>query len=124
MADRQKLIDELLWNGGGDGWGLCAFGNMLAAMCGPRTAIKSVVLIGTDTSPGDGFTDDELQALAKISRDKTDYIVKRLGGPILDSDNLITIRKSGDKWRYSRRTWDYPAHCDTLEELHERVMKN
>lgn len=119
---RQEMIDELLWNTGGDGWGVCEVGNMLAAFCAPVTKIRSCVLIGTTGDPGDGFTDDELRDLVQISRSASERHV-RICGDIRTTDNLTTIRRGvPDGWQWRKRN-GHGGHCNTLHEVHQALVK-
>ncbi len=118
---RDEMISELLWNTGGDGWGICPIGAMLIAKS-TATEIKSPVLIGGDGT-GNEFTDEELLALVNISQERAAWHRGMLGS-ILSSDNLITIRKYGPRWTVTKRSWECgPICCDSLAELAERVKK-
>lgn len=124
---RAEIINELLWNTGGDGWGICTIGNMLAAICGPQKKIRSPVLVGIHSRQEiTRFTDDELTKLLDISRKAAAKHIRACGS-ILESDNLSTIRKnehSDDaRWTWKKRSWECGPLCyKTLDELETALL--
>lgn len=101
-ASREQLVEQLLWSEGGASWGVCAVGNMVAAVM-TRQEIKSCVTVQGD--PAD-YTDEELRKLVKFSRDQSAVHV-RVCGNILSSDNLYILRKEKSSWLSKRRSWEF-----------------
>lgn len=118
-GDRTDLIDKLLWNNGGTGFGICAFANSMSwTMSKPKEPhgsddLKSIVAV---SGPPDKYTDEELQTLVAFSERRTadyDKMYKwRLGA------NLICIDKYSDNnWLRKRLSWDRgPMYSPTLSE--------
>ena len=114
---REELIAELVWNGGGCGFGICNVANAMTwAMDKPgkgKPDLKSIVVV---RGPPEKYKDEELRELAAFSERVTaDYdkrYIYRRGA------NLICIDKTEDgRWMRKRLTWEMgPMFSDTLQE--------
>jgi hypothetical protein len=111
---RKKLIEKLMWNEGGSGYGICSVaGMMLHTMTDKSSDIPSIVAIGG--SPDD-YTTEELEKLVRFSSRMTeDYDTRyrdRQGA------NLIIIHKiEKDHWIRKRMSWEIgPMFSETLDE--------
>lgn len=118
--NRQELIDQLMWNSGGMGFGICSVASsFIWATSRPKSKendLKSVVAV---SGPPDKYTDEELEKLVEFSNRKTanyDEIFNvRMGA------NLICIDKNvgpgGHNWMRKRMSWEYgPMYSDTIED--------
>ena len=123
---RQEMIEELEWNSGGYGFGICEIANsMLWAMDRPgpdKPDLKSIVAV---SGPPDRYTDDELEKLVALSRRVTaryDEMFRYRRGA-----NLILIDKpkeSNGKWLRKRLSWNRgPMYSNTLDEAIEIMEK-
>ncbi len=125
--NRQELIDALMWNTGGWGFGICAVASAaLWASREPLTKagdLRSVVAV---MGPPEQYTDDELAKLVAFSEERTkkydEMFDVRMGC------NLTLIGKaaySGDnpRWLRKRLTWNAgPMYSDSLDDALE-VMR-
>jgi hypothetical protein len=118
---RLLLIDQVEWNSGGYGFGICSVANsMMWAMDEPsadKPDLKSTVAICGDPKK---YTDEELEkivAFAKRRDKKYDEMVRYRRGC-----NMILIGKEEDnapshRWMRKRLTWNRgPMHSPTLDE--------
>jgi len=118
---RDELINQVEWNSGGYGFGVCSVANsMMWAMDEPsadKPDLKSTVAICGDPAK---YTDEELEkivAFAKRRDEKYDSIFRYRRGC-----NMILIGKEEDnapshRWMRKRLTWNMgPMHSPTLEE--------
>jgi hypothetical protein len=119
LVPRQELVNELMWNSGGYGFGICEVGNaMLWAMDEPsptKPDLKSVVAV---SGPPEKYTYQELVKLVAFAKRRTAeydrlFTVRR-------GCNLIIIDKKtefGTRWLRKRLTWNQgPMYSSTLEE--------
>jgi hypothetical protein len=119
----EELLQELMWNTGGTGYGVCAFaGMMLAAMDHPepnKPDWKSIVAVQGDPRDAAIYTDEELRTLVSYSRANTaryDQMFSWRRGA-----NLIFIWKTtwenNTEWYVKRQSWETgPLRFSTLEE--------
>jgi len=133
MADRQALIERIMWlsEDSGIGYGIPSFGNMMMqSMMKPKTPSedwKSVVAV---KGPASKYTDDELSSLADFSdRYTADYDSRwryRMGANLLIFDREhhdYPWLESGPvtRWLRKRQSWESgPMYSDTLEEAISR----
>jgi hypothetical protein len=123
---RDQLIEEIMWNDGGYGFGIPSFGSrMLWALDTPgpdKPDLPSIVMV---CSPTDKYTDDELRLLLAFSREKTAEYDRMFR--IRRGANLVIFDKPtymNGKWMRKRLTWEFgPMHSDTLEEAIEHMRK-
>lgn len=111
---RKALIERIMWNDGGTGFGICRVaGMMLHEMQKPNPDWKSVVAV---SGPPKKYTDAELEKIADFSDRHTahyDQIFNVRAGA-----NAICINKVNDScWMRKRMSWEYgPMHSPTLDE--------
>lgn len=112
---REALVEELMWNEGGNGFGICEVGNQLRWALerpGPdKPDLKSIVLVNV---PAEKYTDTQLRWLVLFSRHVTakhDEVCKRRMGA-----NLIVIGKEQeDRWLRKQLTWTMgPMYSKTM----------
>jgi hypothetical protein len=114
---RAALVERIMWNSGGTGFGLCRLaGMMLHQMQRPDPDWKSVVAI---SGPPEKYTDEELEKLADFSDRHTaryDQIFNVRAGA-----NAICIDKVNHNcWMRKRMSWEYgPMHSTTLDQAIE-----
>jgi hypothetical protein len=115
---RQEMIDRLEWNGGGYGFGVCAFAGMMSWALdepGPnKPDLKSIVAV---SGPPAKYTDEELTKLVTFAESKTaryDAMFRvRRGANLV----LFDKREFDGKWMRKRLTWDMgPMYSDTLDD--------
>lgn len=114
---RDELIAGLMWNTGGNSYGLCEVASMaLQTMKSPsaeRPDWKLVVIISVTEA---AYTDEELRLLYLFSIEQTvqyDRIFQYRTGA-----NMICISKfDADTWSRKRQSWDMgPMESATLED--------
>ena len=116
---RAEMVKKLLWNSGGDGFGICSFASsMLWAMDRPgpgKPDFPSIVAVGG--SPAD-YTDEEIKKLFDFAEFATARYDKIFG--IRRGANLILVRKPtepGGSWLRKRMSWvSGPMHSPTLDD--------
>lgn len=134
---RQKLIDGLLWHRGWDGYASSSqdLSLFMASVLFRSKTVRSVVVIGVDAETQTEllkeqarFTDVELECLSRISQKATENHIE-VCGSVLNTDNLITIRRIEDdygkvSWIWCRRTWTTgPSRAESLEQLEKDVLR-
>lgn len=117
QVTRQELIDQLEWNSGGHGLGLCSFGNAILwrqSRPGPgERDLKGIVAV---SCPQESYTDEELAKIAEFNKRLTakydEMFRVRMGA------NLILIGKMDNgRWLRKRLTWEIGSmYSDTLDE--------
>lgn len=115
---REEMVEKLMWNSGGTGFGICSFASELLWQMdqpGPdKPDLISVVAVG---APPDNYTDEELAKLVAFSEERTaryDKMFRYRRGA-----NLIIIHKTedGQRWLRKRLSWDRgQMYSPTLEE--------
>lgn len=116
---RQEMIAKLLWNSGGDGFGILSFANaMLWAQDRPgpgKPDLPSIVAVGG--SPDD-YTDEELEKLVAFGERTTARYDKIFS--VRRGANLILFRKpleSHGSWMRKRLSWESgPMYSKTLDD--------
>ena len=116
---REEKVTKLLWNSGGNGFGICSFANsILWAMDRPgpdKPDFPSIVAVGG--SPED-YTDEEIDKLFAFSEFATARYDRFFG--IRRGANLILFRKptdSGGPWLRKRMSWEMgPMYSPTLDD--------
>jgi hypothetical protein len=130
--NRQEMIDNLMWNSGGTGYGICSFsiaGAMIWNDMRPKTPeddLKSVVAI---MEPKDLYTDEELEKLVAFSKEKTaryDEMYRwRMGCNLIFIGKSERVEKGEFYWLRKRQSWNMgPMHSNTLDEALEVMGKN
>lgn len=117
--NREEMIEQLQWNSGGTGHGVCAVANsFLWSTSRPKHPrgdddLKSIVAV---SGPPDKYTDEELQKLVAFSERRTEDYDRRNGRRM--GANLIYINKYGEnKWLRKRMSWDIGSmFSDSLDE--------
>jgi len=124
---RKEMIDKLLWNSGGYGFGICSSANSIMwAMDQPKPGkpdLKSVVAI---SGPPKKYTNEELKKILAFSERKTaryDEMYRFRRGA-----NLILINKETDfrvRWMRKKLSWTQgPMYSETLDEALAVMEKN
>ena len=110
---REQAIGRLMWNHGGAGMGVCAVGNLLAAMGSGRRLPSCVAVSG----PAENYTDEELAKLVEFSDAKTRRHIE-ICGSVLEGDNLTCIGKlHGGRWLSKKQSWDFGRmFSDSLDD--------
>lgn len=123
--NREELESQLMWNGGGGGFGLCSVASSFAWALdtpGPdHPDLTSIVAIG---EPKEKYTDDELKKLIEFAKFKTkdyDKMFRYRRGAnlvIIDKwDRTISDKKPEYVWLRKRMSWEFGAmFSPTLDE--------
>ena len=124
---REELIKELMWNIGGNGFGICSVANSLSWALdrpGPgKEDLPSVVLVN---APVERYTDTELRWLVAFSQYVTAKYDNR--NRWRRGANLIIIGKperDDGYWLRKRLSWDHgPMHSKTLLDALSVMLKH
>lgn len=122
QLSRDELIDAIMWNSGGYGYGVCSFANMMAHRLS-TVEPKSVIAVCAETPDEiEKYTDEELRKLAAFSRECTDayrsYFGTCAGVNYIIFDKLIGWRKDQPEvWLRKRASWEVGTmHSLSLDE--------
>jgi hypothetical protein len=120
MQHRKELVEKLMWNQGGTGFGVCSMANaFMWAMDRPgpgKPDLKSVVAICGEPKK---YTTEELELLVEFSTKATERYDKMFSER--RGCNLILIDKRAEgSWMRKRLTWEMgPMYSPTLQEALE-----
>src|SRR5208337_144505 len=115
--ERKALINQLEWNSGGYGFGICSVANsMMWALDQPtkdKPDLKSVVAVCGEPKK---YTTEELRRIAEFSKAATERYDKMFS--YRRGCNLILLDKRDEgSWMRKRLTWESgPMYSTSLEE--------
>ena len=113
---RNELVQEIMWNTGGAGFGICSVGNAFAQMLDEPTSEKRDLpsIVGVSGSPA-VYTDTELRWLLAFSRHVT-AAYDLLGYRYRRGANFVLIGKTeGGSWLRKRQSWTMgPMYSSTM----------
>jgi len=113
---REEMIAKLLWNSGGNGFGICSVANaFMWTMDRPGPNNQDYPSIVAVTGSPKDYTDEELEKLVAFAEQATSRYDRMFS--YRRGANLIIFEKFAGQWLRKRLSWEMgPMFSPTLDE--------